>query len=153
MSSTNSFFPRRIALVLRTLKPGCDVITAYDASWNFMGKLNPVLMSVPEKPHGKFGVVKKRVKKLEKTLPFSQRLRKACTVFFPELVKWPLGHALTCTEGNIFISRKRHWELQWLRAGARLFMLWRRPKASINQKLNKSVFHRKKKKHKLKTQN
>lgn len=73
-----------------------------------MGKLNPVLMSVPQKPQGKFGVVKKRVKKLKKTLPFSQRLRKACTVFFPELVKWPLGHALTCMEGNIFISRKRH---------------------------------------------
>lgn len=91
-------------------------------------------------------LVQLRVKKLEKSLSFSQGLRKACTVFFPELVKWPLGHALTCTEGNIFISRKRHWELQWLRAGARLFMLWRRPKASINQKLNKSIFHRGKKK-------
>lgn len=66
MSFTNSFFPRRIALVLRTLKPGCDVITAYDASWNFMGKLSPVLMSVPEKPHGKFGVVKKELKSWKK---------------------------------------------------------------------------------------
>jgi len=47
-------------------------------------------------------------------LPFGQGLRKACTVFFPELVKWSLGHALARTEGSIFTSRKRHWELQWL---------------------------------------
>jgi len=67
MSSTNSFFPRRIALVLRIhiLRQGRGVIAAYDVSGNSMGKLSLVLMSVPQKAHGKFDVVKKRVKKLE----------------------------------------------------------------------------------------
>lgn len=125
----------------------CGVITAYDFSQNFLGKLSPVLMSVPQKTNSKLGLVKRRAKSLgKKPLPFSQGLRKACTAFFfPELVKWPLGHAFTCTEGNIFIRRKRHWELQWLRSGTRLFVLWRRPKASINQKRNKLIFHRGKK--------
>lgn len=102
------FFPKKLVLKIHTLKQGCGVITVYDGSRNFRGKLSPFLTSVPQKPHGKFGVVKKRVKKLGKNLPSSQGLRKACSVFFPELVKWPLGHVLTCTEGNIFISRKRH---------------------------------------------
>lgn len=93
-------------------------ITACDV--RLLGKLSLVLMSVPQKIHSKLGLVKKRGKRLgKKPLLFSQGLRKAFTVwfcivvvfgcfFFPELVKWPLGHAFTCTEGNIFIRRKRH---------------------------------------------
>lgn len=60
------FFPKKLVLKIHTLKQGCGVITVYDVSRNFRGKLSPFLMSVPQKPHGKFGVVKKRVKKLEK---------------------------------------------------------------------------------------
>lgn len=59
----------------------CGVITAYYVS--LLGKLSLVLMSVPQKIHNKLGLVKKRAKSLQKNpLPFSQGLRKACTVFF-----------------------------------------------------------------------
>lgn len=70
---------------MHTLKQGCGVITAYDVSGNFMGKLSPVLMSGPQKPQGNFGVVKKRVKNLGKKLAFQSETKKSLYCFFPRV--------------------------------------------------------------------
>lgn len=59
---TFGVFPRIIALVLRKhtlMQAGC-VITAYDV--NLLGKLSLVLMSVPQKIHGKLGWLRKELK-------------------------------------------------------------------------------------------
>lgn len=77
------FFPKKLVLKFHTLKQGCGVITVYDVTWNFRGKLSPFLMSVPQTPHSKFGVVKKRVKKLGKKLAFQSGTKKSLYCFFP----------------------------------------------------------------------
>lgn len=139
MSSTSWFHPpKKNCIGFEDPHPEAGML-CYLCVWchlELQGKLSLVLMSVPQKQRSKFGVVKKSVKKAEK-LAFQSGTKKSLyCFFFLKLVKWPLGHVLTCTEGNIFINRKRHWELQCLRAEARLFMPWRRPKASINQNLH-----------------